>query len=244
MKRYLKELKPTELEDIIAMVSLYRQGPIELIPQYIARKHGRDSIKYLHPKLEPIFKNTYGVMVYQEQLIEAVKTLAGFSIAEADVLRKAVGKKIKKLLDEQEDKFKTGAKKMGISDKITNEFWSLVEPFNRYAFNRSHAACYATIAYQTAYLKANYPTEFMAAFMNSETGDVERVAFLIEECRQMGIDVLPPDINESFAVIDPTKIRFGLTAIKNVGENVVVAIIKERGADGKFSNIENFVERI
>ncbi len=250
MKRYLKELKPTELEDIIAMVSLYRPGPIELIPQYIARKHGRDPIKYLHPKLEPIFKNTYGIMVYQEQLIEAVKTLAGFSIAEADVLRKAVGKKIKKLLDEQEDKFKAGAQKTGIPEKIINEFWSLVEPFNRYAFNRSHAACYAMIAYQTAYLKANYPTEFMAAFMNSETGDVERVAFLIEECKDMGIEVLPPSINESyekFAVVAANGkpgIRFGLTAVKNVGENVVSSIIKERQTSGPLKTVENFVSRI
>ncbi|MDO8496501.1 MAG: DNA polymerase III subunit alpha [bacterium] len=251
MKRYLKELKPTELEDIIAMVSLYRPGPIELIPQYIARKHGRDPIKYLHPKLEPIFKNTYGIMVYQEQLIEAVKTLAGFSIAEADVLRKAVGKKIKKLLDEQEDKFKAGAQKTGIPEKIINEFWSLVEPFNRYAFNRSHAACYAMIAYQTAYLKANYPTEFMAAFMNSETGDVERVAFLIEECKDMGIEVLPPSINESFekfAVVAGTNnkpaIRFGLTAVKNVGENVIASVIRERQASGPLKTAEEFVSRI
>lgn len=250
MKKYLKELKPTELEDIIVMVSLYRPGPIELIPQYIARKHGREQIKFLHPRLESIFKNTYGVMVYQEQLIEAVKALAGFTIAEADVLRKAVGKKIKKLLDEQEDKFKTGAKKTGIPDRIANEFWSLVEPFNRYAFNRSHAACYAMIAYQTAYLKANYPTEFMAAFMNSETGDVERVAFLIEECKSMGINVLPPSINESyerFAVVtagDKPSIRFGLTAVKNVGDNVVATIIRERQNIGQFRTIEEFVSRI
>lgn len=250
MKRYLKDLKPTELEDLIAMVSLYRPGPMELIPQYIARKHGRDAIKYLHPSLEPIFKNTYGVMVYQEQLIEAVKTLAGFSIAEADVLRKAVGKKIKKLLDEQEDKFKAGAKKTGIPENIINEFWTLVEPFNRYAFNRSHAACYATIAYQTAYLKANYPTEFMAAFMNSETGDVERIAFLIEECKDMGIEVLPPSINQSyerFAVVPGNtkpSIRFGLTAIKNVGENIVSSIIRERQASGPLKTVEDFVARI
>jgi DNA polymerase III subunit alpha len=250
MKRYLKELRPTELEDLIAMVSLYRPGPMELIPQYIARKHGKDQIRYLHPKLEPIFKNTYGVMVYQEQLIEAVKTLAGFSIAEADVLRKAVGKKIKKLLDEQEDKFKSGAKTTGIPDNIANEFWSLVEPFNRYAFNRSHAACYAMIAYQTAYLKASYPTEFMAAFMNSETGDVERIAFLIEECKSMGIEVLPPDINQSFekfAVVTSSEkpsIRFGLTAVKNVGHNVVTSMIRERQKSDSFKNIDDFINRI
>jgi DNA polymerase-3 subunit alpha len=250
MKRYLKELRPTAIEDIIAMVALYRPGPMDLIPEYIARKNNKKKSEYLHPSLEPVLKNTYGIMVYQEQLIEAVRTLSGFSRAEADVLRKAVGKKIKKLLDEQEGKFKEGAIKIGTPKRTADEFWSLVEPFSRYAFNRSHAACYATVAYQTAYLKANYPYEFMAAFMNSETGDVERIAFLIEECKQMGIEVLPPDINQSFekfAVVNPRlapAIRFGLTAVKNVGENVVKAIIKEREANGLFKNIENFVSRI
>src|SRR3989339_187871 len=250
MKRYLRELKPSEIEDIIAMVSLYRPGPMDLIPDYIARKNGKKRTEYLHPSLAPVLKNTYGIMVYQEQLIEAVRVLAGFSRAEADVLRKAVGKKIKKLLDEQEGKFKEGAAKMGTPKNIADEFWSLVEPFNRYAFNRSHAACYATIAYQTAYLKANYPYEFMAAFMNSETGDVERIAFLIDECRQMGIDVLPPDINESFqrfTVVNldsKPAIRFGLTAVKNVGENVVINIIQDRERNGLFKDIEEFVSRI
>ena len=249
MKRYLKDLKPTELEDIIAMVSLYRPGPMELLPQYISRKHGRQKVEYLYPSLEPILKNTYGIMVYQEQLIEAVRVLAGFSRSEADVLRKAVGKKIKSLLDEQEEKFKSGAAKVGTPKQIADKFWSLVEPFNRYAFNRSHAACYAMIAYQTAYLKANYPTEFMAAFLNSETGDVERIAFLIEEAQRMGIKVLPPDINESFerfTVIRaniPT-IRFGLTAIKNVGNNIVSAIIRERIGNGIYNSVENFINRV
>jgi DNA polymerase III subunit alpha len=250
MKRYLKELKPTELEDIIAMVSLYRPGPMELIPEYIARKHKQKVVEYLHPTLEPILKNTYGVMVYQEQLIESVKTLAGFSRAEADVLRKAVGKKIKKLLDEQQEKFKAGAARTGTPKEIADRFWDLVEPFNRYAFNRSHAACYAMIAYQTSYLKANYPVEFMAAFMNSATGDVERIAFLIDECKQMGIEVLPPNINESldkFTVVATSKsptIRFGLTAIKNVGENVVKAFIAQRNTNGSFINIEDFISKI
>ena len=267
MKRYLKELKPTEIEDIIAMVSLYRPGPMELIPRYIARKHGREEIKYLHPSLEPIFKNTYGVMVYQEQLMAAVRTLAGFTLGEADIIRKAVGKKIKKMLDEQEDKFKLGAERVGTPKTIADEFWRLVEPFSRYAFPRAHAACYATIGYQTAYLKANYPTEFMAAFMNSETGDVERVAFLIEECKDMDIEVLPPSINESyegFAVVSSgskpelttalseveelhsrkPSIRFGLTAVKNVGENVVSAIIRGRQSMGPFKTAEDFISRI
>ena len=250
MKRYLKELKPTSIEDIIVMVSLYRPGPMNLIPDYIDRKHGRKKVEFLHPTLESVLKNTYGIMVYQEQLIEAVRVLAGFTRPEADVLRKAVGKKIKKLLDQQEDKFKTGCVTVGTPKKVADEFWSLVEPFNRYAFNRSHAACYATIAYQTAYLKANYPYEFMAAFMNSETGDVERIAFLIEECKEMGIEVLAPDINESyqrFTVINPKdkpSIRFGLTAIKNVGENVVKSIIAERKRGEAFKDIEDFVSRV
>jgi DNA polymerase-3 subunit alpha len=254
MKRYLKELKPTDIEDIIAMVSLYRPGPMDLIPDYIDRKHSRKQVEYLHPKLEPILKNTYGVMVYQEQLLAAVRALAGFSIAEADVLRKAVGKKIKSLLDEQGDKFKEGCKTTGTPAGIANKFWELVEPFNRYAFNRSHAACYATIAYQTAYLKANYPNEFMASFMNSETGDIERIAFLVDEAREMGIKVLPPDINESaerFAVVPPTggnttgaSLRFGLTAVKNIGVGVVSAVIEERKLNGPFTTIDDLVTRV
>lgn len=250
MKRYLKELKPSEIEDIIAMVALYRPGPMDLIPDYIDRKHGKKQVEYLHPTLAPVLKNTYGIMVYQEQLIEAVRVLAGFTRSEADVLRKAVGKKIKSLLDDQEGKFKAGAAKVGTPQIIANRFWELVEPFNRYAFNRSHAACYAVVSYQTAYLKANYPTEFMAAFMNSETGDVERIAFLIEECRDMDIEVLSPDINESFerftvlAKDGKPVIRFGLTAIKNVGEHIVQAIIQERKTNGKFNDIEDFVMRV
>lgn len=250
MKRYLKELKPTEIENIIAMVALYRPGPMELIPDYIDRKHGRKVVEYLHPSLKPILKNTYGVMVYQEQLIQAVQALAGFTLAEADVLRKAVGKKIKSLLDEQGGKFIKGAAKVGTPNHIAKQFWDLVEPFSRYAFNRSHAACYAMIAYQTAYLKANYPSEFMAAFMNSETGDVERIAYLVDEARQMGIKVLPPDINESkenFSVVlgtmEPT-LRFGLTAVKNIGVAIVQAVIAERQANGYYASIEDLVLRV
>ncbi|HUO75523.1 MAG TPA: DNA polymerase III subunit alpha [Candidatus Paceibacterota bacterium] len=250
MKRYLRELKPTGIEDIIAMVALYRPGPMDLIPDYIDRKHGRKPVEYLHPKLATVLNNTYGVMVYQEQLIQAVQALAGFTLAEADVLRKAVGKKIKKLLDEQEGKFKEGAARVGTSKPIADKFWELVEPFNRYAFNRSHAACYAMIAYQTAYLKANWPAEFMASFMNSETGDVERVAFLVDEARQMGIPVLPPDVNESgerFAVVTTAEgpaLRFGLAAVKNVGSAIVHAIIAERIANGPYSGIDDLVLRI
>ena len=251
MKRYLKELKPTELEDIIAMVSLYRPGPIELIPSYINRKHGREKVTYIHPDLKPIMENTYGIGIYQEQMMQIARSLAGYTLPEADTLRKAIGKKIKSLLDEQQDKLIGGMLKNGIDKKTAQAIWELFPPFARYGFPRAHAACYAMIAYQTAYLKANYPTEFMAAFMNSETGDVERVAFLIEECKDMGIEVLPPSINESFekfAVVAGTNskpaIRFGLTAVKNVGENIVAAVIRERQASGPLRTAEEFVSRI
>lgn len=247
MKRYLKELKPTELEDIIAMISLYRPGPMELIPEYVARKHGKKKIEYLHPKLESILKKTYGIMIYQEQLMAAAQALAGFSLPEADILRKAVGKKIRKLLQEQKEKLINGCQKNGVSKQIAEKFWQLVEPFDRYGFNRSHGASYAMIAYQTAYLKSNYPQEFMAALLNSATGDIERTALLIEESETMGIEVLAPDINESmekFTVVNGNTIRFGLSAIKNVGENIVGLIIVDRENNGNFKNIEEFISRI
>ncbi|MEK7582886.1 MAG: DNA polymerase III subunit alpha [Patescibacteria group bacterium] len=248
MKRYLKDLKPTEIEDIIAMVSLYRPGPMELIPEYIARKHGKNKVEYLHATLEPVLKNTYGIMVYQEQLMQAVQVLAGFTLAEADVMRKAVGKKIRKLLEEQEGKFKEGAARVGTPKQVADKFWELLGPFNRYAFNRSHAACYAMLAYQTAYLKGNYPLEFMAAIMNSDSDDIERVAFLIDECRTMDIEVLPPDINESMAkfsvVRGENKIRFGLAAIKNVGVNVIDVMIADRTSSGPFASLEDFIARV
>lgn len=253
MKRYLKTLKPTGLEDIIAMVSLYRPGPLDagMVEEYIERKHGRKKVTYLHPSMEPILKNTYGIIVYQEQLMQVANTLAKFTLPQGYMLIKAVGKKIKSLLDEQREKLVDGMVANNIQKHTAEKVWDFIEPFARYGFNRSHAACYATIAYQTAYLKANYPVEFMAAFMNSETGDVERIAFLIEECKQMGIEVLPPDINESFerfAVVASTTnkpcIRFGLTAVKNVGENVVHAIIQNRLADGPYKDAEGFTSRM
>ena len=255
VRRYLKELKPSVFEDIAAMIALYRPGPMELIPEYIARKHGKKRIEYLHPKLEPVLKNTYGIMIFQEDLMAAVRALAGFTLSQADILRKAVGKKIKKLLQEQKDKVIQGCLDNGVSREIAEKFWQLIEPFDRYGFNKSHAICYAMIAYQTAYLKAHYPVEFMAALLNSASADVERIAFLIEECQSMGIDVLPPEINESmenFSVTSASspkggvayRIRFGLAAIKNVGINFVQAIIEERKKNGPFKDIENFVCRV
>jgi len=254
MRRYLKELKPTSLEDLIAMVSLYRPGPIEFIPDFIARKHGRKKASYLHPKLEPILEKTYGVAVYQEQIMEIARDLAGFTLGEADVLRKAVGKKILKLLKEQREKFIKGCVKNGISKSTAEKVFDFIEPFARYGFNRSHAACYALIAYQTAYFKTHEPEAFMAALLTGDHGDIDRIAIEIDECRNMGIQVLPPDINESYstftAVYDPqTKkptrtIRFGLTAIKNVGENVVKAIVHERKANGHYRSLEDLLTRV
>src|SRR3989338_3387908 len=263
MRRYLQELKPTELEDIIAMVSLYRPGPMELIPSFIKRKYGKEKITYLHPSLEPILKNTYGIGVYQEQMMRIARDLAGFTLAEADTLRKAIGKKIKKLLDEQKERLIQGMIKNSISPQTTKEIWELFPPFARYGFNRSHAACYAMIAYQTAYLKANFPEEFIAALLTSEQGDVERVGIIVADCRNAGIEVLAPDVNESFknfTVVPPKaslasgglpaesgareRIRFGLLAVKNVGVNVIEAIIEERKKSGPFQSLADFLERV
>jgi DNA polymerase-3 subunit alpha len=261
MKRYLRELKPTEFEDIIAMVSLYRPGPMEWIPNYIAGKQGRKKPQYLHPKLEPILSKTYGVAIYQEQVMQMARALAGFSMAQADVLRKAMGKKIPKLLAEQKEKFIDGCVKNGIASQLAEKIFSFIEPFAGYGFNRSHGACYALIGYQTAYLKANWPTEFMAALLTSDQENIDRIAIEIEECRYMGIEVLPPDINQSFAsftvitsgtaknkIVSQAEkadtIRFGLKAVKNIGNNIVDVIIKERKENGPYQDITDFLERV
>ncbi len=247
MKKWLRDLKPTAFEDIVAMAALYRPGPMELIPQYVKRKQGKGKITYLHPDLEPILKNTYGILIFQEQLMQIARDLAGFSLSEADILRKAVGKKIKSLLIEQEKKLIDGMINNGIDKAIAERIWQWVLPFARYGFNKSHSVCYALIAYQTAYLKAHYPVEFMAAVLASEKTEVERIAFLIEECKSMNVDVLAPDINESeenFTVVDKNRIRFGLEAIKNVGHNIVESIVKERRESGPFSSVVDFVSRI
>ena len=260
MKRYLKELKPTEFEDIIAMVALYRPGPMEWIPDYIKGKHGK-KVAYLHEKLEPILSKTYGVAIYQEQVMQISRALAGFTPGEADVLRKAMGKKIVELLAEQKEKFINGCVKNGVYKELAEKVFSFIEPFAGYGFNRSHAACYALIGYQTAYLKAHYPTEFMAALLTADQGDTDRVAIEIEECRNMGIEIMPPDINESFAtftvVSSGTKenkpvakdekvntIRFGLRAVKNVGEHIVDEIIKERKENGPYADMFDLLERV
>ena len=258
MKRYLKELKPTTIDDIAAMVALYRPGPMELIPDYIARKHHKKDIEYIYPTLETVLKTTYGLPIFQEQIMQIARILAGFTLSEADILRKAIGKKIKELLQAQKQRFIDGCVKNNVSREIAEKVFSWIEPHASYSFNKSHAVVYATIAYQTAYLKTHYPLEFMASVMTAEKADVERVAFLIDESKAMGIDVLPPDINESFrqfsVVTEPPttfgskvvggKIRFGLLAIKNVGANIVEAIVSERKRGGPFLTVEDFVGRV
>ncbi len=246
MRRYMKDIKPTELEDLIALVALFRPGPMELIPSFIKRKHGQEKITYLHPKLEPILKNTYGIGVYQEQMMQIARDLAGYTLPEADTLRKAIGKKIKSLLDEQKEKLTSGMIKNGIPPKTAAAIWELFPPFARYGFNKSHAACYAMIGYETAYLKANYPEEFMAGLLNAEMDDIERIALLVQEARQAKISILGPDVNHSFVNFTPegAHIRFGLLAIKNVGSEITKAVIEERSRNGAFKNFEDFIMRI
>ena len=260
MKRYLKLLKPTVFEDIIAMVALYRPGPMEWIPDFIDGKHGQKTIEYVHPKLEPILQETYGVAVYQEQVMRIARDLAGFTMGEADVLRKAMGKKILELIQEQKIKFIQGCVANGVTEEIATKVFTFIEPFAGYGFNRSHAACYGLIGYQTAYLKAHYPAEFMAALMTSDQDNSDRIAIEATECRDMGIDVLSPNINKSFeefAVVleesDPkdtdsskkkVTIRFGLNAIKNVGKSVCAEIVSERKRNGPYTSFTQFIERV
>lgn len=254
MRKYLKELKPTELEDIIVMISLYRPGPMELIPSYIKRKFGQEKITYLHPLLEPILKSTYGIGVYQEQMMMIARNLAGFSLAEADTLRKAIGKKIKHLLDIQKEKLINGMIKNGIDKETAEKIWELFPPFARYGFNRSHAASYAMISYQTAYLKAHYLLEFMLALLNISGTDIERINFLVNDAKRLGIKIAPPDINlsnERFtADISPqtglptNTIRFGLLAIKNLGLNISKKIIEERALHGPYEDMSDFLSRV
>ncbi|MEQ1849652.1 MAG: DNA polymerase III subunit alpha [Candidatus Peribacteraceae bacterium] len=248
MRRYLKQLKPTQFEDITAMVSLYRPGPMEKIPEYIKCKHGQKEVSYPHPDLEPILKPTYGVGIYQEQILEMARVFAGYTLGEADLLRRAIGKKIKKELDAQRDMFIKGSVKKGYTEKLAvTLFDDVITPFANYGFNKSHGACYARIAYETAYLKAHYPTEFMAALLSSEQGDTDRIAIEIDEARSMGLQVLPPDINESlanFTALPDGRIRFGLLAIKGVGESSIRQVIEIREQHGKFSTIEDFASRV
>ncbi|PIQ76074.1 DNA polymerase III subunit alpha [Candidatus Peregrinibacteria bacterium CG10_big_fil_rev_8_21_14_0_10_49_24] len=253
MRRYLKQLKPTQFEDITAMVSLYRPGPMEWIPSFIKRKHGKEKVKYIHDDLKLVLEPTYGIGIYQEQILQIARTFAGYSLGEADLLRKAIGKKIKSELDAQRENFIRGAVEKGYEKKLAEKiFDDVITPFAGYGFNKSHAAGYARIAYETAYLKANYPVQFMAALLSSDAQRTDRVMIEIDECRSMGINVLPPDINESlrhFTAIPDKEgaggsIRFGLTAIKGIGDSSVQQIIDVRQEMGKFDSIENFARSV
>lgn len=272
MRRYIQQLKPQNVRELAAMVALYRPGPMEHIPTYIARKHGREPISYPHPLLEPILKETYGVIVYQDQVLKCVQALAGFSLGKADILRRAMGKKKPDEMKRMRAEFVKGATQKGISEQEANRLFDLIEPFAGYAFNKAHAVCYAHIAYQTAYLKANYPVEYMAALMAVYKDKADKIANCIEECNTLGIPVLPPDINRSevgFSVERlisppaqatprsasplerekrqegvPYAIRFGLGAIKNVGEAAVEAILKARAEGGPFEDVFDFAVRL
>lgn len=248
MKRYLKDLKPSAFEDIIAMVALYRPGPMQFIDSFIKRKHGKEKISFLHEKFENALKETYGILVYQEQFMQISKDFAGFTGGQADTLRKAVGKKNIDLMRKVKSEFVEGAMSHSSADKnLAEQFWSELEEFANYCFNKSHAACYGLIAYWTAYLKAHYPEAFMAALMTSDQDNIDRLAIEITECKHMGIKVLSPDINESFlefAVVPGKKqIRFGMAAVKGVGVGAVEEILKAR-EDGKFISIEDFAKRV
>ena len=249
MKRYLRDLKPTVFDDIIAMVALYRPGPMQFIDSFIKRKHGQEVITYLHPGMENSLKNTYGILVYQEQFMQISKEWCGFTGGQADTLRKAVGKKKIDLMRKVKVDFVDGAVKHGgASKEIAETFWAQLEEFANYCFNKSHAACYGLIAYWTAYLKAHYPDAFMAALMTSDRDDVERLAIEITECKHMGIEVLAPDVNESFVefavVPGKSQIRFGMAAVKGVGTAAVEEILRARDLDGKFESIEDFTKRV
>jgi DNA polymerase-3 subunit alpha len=247
MKKYLKSLKPNRFEDLIAMNALYRPGPMEYIPSYINRKHGKEEIVYDIPDMEAYLKDTYGITVYQEQVMLLSQLLAGFTKGMADSLRKAMGKKIVSMMTELQVKFEEGCVKNGHEPKTVRKIWKDWESFAHYAFNKSHSTCYALISYQTAYLKAHYPAEFMAAVLSRNLNDLKKIGFFMEECRHMGIKVLVPDINESFArftVNSQGNIRFGLAAIKGVGESAVDHIIQVRKDGGQFQDIFDFVERV
>lgn len=248
MKELLKRLKPERIEDLIAILALYRPGPLGsgMIDDFIDRKQGRIPVTYPHPSLEPVLRETYGVIVYQEQVMKIASEFAGFTLGEADILRRAMGKKKPEVMLEQREKFIEGAIKKGHSRERAEELFDLIEYFAGYGFNKSHSAAYALVSYQTAYLKAHYPAEYLAACLTSVANDSDKVAKFIAECRRLGIDVLPPDINESlanFTVVGDRRIRFGLAAIKNVGESVVEEILLRR-KEGRFRNIFDFVERV
>lgn len=247
MQKYLKELHPTVFEDLIAMNALYRPGPMDYIPSFIARKNGREEIKFDIPVMEKYLKDTYGITVYQEQVMLLSRLLADFTRGESDALRKAMGKKKKDIVDQMKPKFIEGGKKNGHDPAVLEKIWGDWEKFASYAFNKSHAACYSWVAYQTAYLKAHYPSEFMAALLTRRNSDIKEVTKLLDECHAMKIEVLGPDVNEShadFGVNDKQQIRFGLKAIKGFGESAAEVVVEERKKNGPYKSIFDFVQRV
>ena len=247
MQKYLRELQPSTFEDLIAMNALYRPGPMDYIPQFIARKHGDEPIVYDIPIMEKYLKDTYGITVYQEQVMLLSRLLGGFTRGESDTLRKAMGKKIKSKLDELKPKFITGGQQNGHDPKVLEKIWADWEKFASYAFNKSHATCYSWVAFQTAYLKANYPAEFMAAVLSRNLSNIEQITLYMSECKRMGINVLGPDVNKSFNNFSADaegNVRFGLAAIKGVGEAAVKSIIDDRRVNGEFKDLYDFMERV
>ena len=247
MQKYLKELQPSKFEDLIAMNALYRPGPMDYIPSFIARKHGKEEIKYDIPVMERYLKDTYGITVYQEQVMLLSRLLANFTRGESDALRKAMGKKLIDKMNALKEKFMKGGAANGYKAEVLNKIWCDWEKFASYAFNKSHATCYSWVAYQTAYLKANYPSEYMAAVLSRSLSNISDITKFMDECKAMGILVLGPDVNESFlkfSVDEHKNIRFGLAAIKGVGESAVTNIIDERKKNGHYKDIFDFVERI
>ncbi|TFG94527.1 MAG: DNA polymerase III subunit alpha [Calditrichales bacterium] len=247
MQEYLRKLKPNRVEDLIAMNALYRPGPMDMIDDYIDRKKGIKEIVYLHPKLEPILNETYGIIVYQEQVMRITSDLGGFTLAEADIMRRIMGKKKQEEMQSQKDKFVQGCVSKGIDKKIASEVADLIVKFASYGFNKSHAAAYALIAYQTAYLKSNFPAEFMAANLSSEVNNSDKIVLLIDECRKMGIEVVPPDVNYSkakFVPIEKNKIALGMAAIKTVGLGAIESIIHNREENGPYENIFQMIKYV
>ncbi len=251
MTRFLKELKPSTIFDINAMVALYRPGPLEMIPEYIKRKHDSSLVSYLDPRLEPILDQSFGVIVYQDDVMLIAIHLAGYSWLQADKLRKAMGKKIPAEMQAQKEKLFHGFQEHGLTLKKSQQLWSLIEPFAAYGFNKAHAASYGRVAYQTAYMKANYPVAYMTAVLSNESGDIEKISEIVTECKRMGIVILPPDVNKSeggFSVVlndlGKEEIRFGLYTVKNLGVDIADAIIANRKAHGPFASFENFIRRI
>ncbi|MFA7244557.1 MAG: DNA polymerase III subunit alpha [Candidatus Magasanikbacteria bacterium] len=252
MTRWLKELKPSNINDIMAMVALYRPGPMESIPEYIKRKYNPEAVKYLDPRMEKYLSASYGLLVYQDDVMLTAIHLAGYDWMEADKFRKAMGKKIPEEMAKQKIKFYEGCENIGKLKKGTiDELWHAIEPFAAYGFNKAHAASYGIVAYQTSYMKAHYPVQYMTSVLQAESGDAEKVSAIVGECRRMGIDVLPPDVNESFksfAMVskpgEKGRIRFGLNGIKNVGEHICEVIYRERKENGSYKNLEDFLERV